>query len=459
MSSYWTFILFALSCLVMIPLLDFIFRFFSFPKKGETKYFKDKQGRIVIYHGVNICNYSKWTPDNLPWHTVGDYQKLKEHGFNLVRFLIFWEALEPEKGKYNSDYIAKVKKHIAQLNDLGINVMLDLHQDLFHRKFNGDGFPDWALPPEEIPYKPNKIWFFNYFKKAVRSSYNNFWKASELKSRYASLVRYVKDEFNGCSNVIGLDVMNEPFPILSKLPWFEQTILSDFYLRIGIESLGNKINNFKNFYEPAIWCSAGIPTYVKAYTGGGYIPHYYPPFGNNPGSSYGWLSRFFTKYGLRSKSREAQKFNSPYIIGEFGISEGVENRIDGIEDFCTEADKYQMSWCWWTYDKENDSSMGLLDIAGKPNETMKVLSRPYPQKIAGTDPMYRIEEGQLYLEYTDDCGVEAPTEIFIPGKVISIKTNTFYHSNPFGGVCNGGVIKFYNRMKGKQVIKITWQYI
>jgi hypothetical protein len=69
----------------------------------NSDFFHDDVGRIQIYHGVNICNYSKWSKDRLPWHTIKEYKLLKESGFNLVRFLIYWDAIEPCRYK-TKDY-------------------------------------------------------------------------------------------------------------------------------------------------------------------------------------------------------------------------------------------------------------------------------------------------------------------------------------------------------------------
>ena len=37
-------------------------------------------------------------------------------------------------------------------NKHGIYVLLDAHQDLFNRKFCGEGFPDWAINRTNFPF-------------------------------------------------------------------------------------------------------------------------------------------------------------------------------------------------------------------------------------------------------------------------------------------------------------------
>jgi endoglycosylceramidase len=452
MNTYVLFILGLSVYFIGIPVVRFICRFFSFPKKGENKYFLDKEGRIQIFHGVNICNNAKWVDERLPWHSDREYQMLKDHGFNIVRFLIFWEAIEPEQGKYNTEYILKVKEHINKLNDLGITVLLDLHQDVYNKKFLGNGFPDWTLPKEEYPFEPQKEWYMNYLQKAVIESYKHFWKSEELKRSYIAMLLFVQDQFTDMSNVIGIDVMNEPMPPLPFFFNFEKRTLVDFYRDIAFNAVGRD-HKIPFFFEPAIQTSAGIPSDLDGNsikTWKKYIPHYYPPLSHYSGT-YGKLGKFLMMIALRAKAREAQIVRSPYIIGEIGISKQVKNCFDCIADFINLADKYHMSWTWWSYDKENHDVQGLLDNEGNPNAVMESLTCPYPQRIAGTDPVYYIKGNQFYLEYYSDMSIETPTEIYIPGKMDSIISNTTWEDT------GSGVRKFYAKEKGKQTIDIIWQ--
>ena len=451
MNSYLYFIAVVLIFFLGIPVIRFIYRFFRAPKKGETKYFQDSHGRICIFRGANVCNASKTTEDMLPWHTEKEYKLFKEYGFNVIRFLVFWEAIEPEKGKYNEDYILKVRNHIRLLNTLGINVIVDIHQDLFNKKFTGNGFPNWALPEGDYKFTPQKDWFMNYFQEAVIKSYKNFWKSKALQQKYVDMVVYVHEHVKDFSNVLGIDVMNEPFPTLPFIFMFEKNALSDLYHSIQLE-LAGKSNRLPIFFEPAIQTSAGIPSYVHCWGAKRYIPHYYPPFCHNKGV-YRAIDSLLMAVGIRAKAREAQLYSSPFIVGEFGVGKDVKNRFNAIHDFLNISDKYGMSWTWYTYDKEEHSTQGMLDDYGNPNAIMNLLSRPFPHYIAGTNPVFYNEVDKFYLEYDNTDDIKAPTEIYIPGVVVDVKTNTTFVTDD----SNRSVVKFYNKEPGKQTIRITWQ--
>jgi len=265
MISYLYFFAALIVLVVIVPGIRFVQRSFRVPKKGESNYFRDSHGRIQIFRGVNVCNASKNSEDMLPWHTEKEYRMLKEHGFNVVRFLVFWEAIEPEEDKYDEDYISKLKDHIKILNGLGISVIIDIHQDLFNKKFGGNGFPDWALPSNLPKYTPQSPWYMNYFQKAVIASYKNFWKSEKLQQKYVDMVVYLHEKIKELPNILGIDIMNEPYPTLPFIFSFEKNRLSHLYQDIQM-SLPNE-NRLPLFFEPAIQSSLGLPSYVKCFGG------------------------------------------------------------------------------------------------------------------------------------------------------------------------------------------------
>jgi endoglycosylceramidase len=438
--------------IISILIITILWRFFSSPEKNKNKYFTDNFGRLTFHRGVNVCNYSKWAYNNLPWHTREDYLKLKYHGFNLVRFLVFWEAIEPVKDAYDRAYIEKVRDHIRILNELGISVIIDIHQDLYNRKFTGNGFPDWALPEKNYPFKPQKNWFMNYFQKAVKESYKHFWRNEDLKKKYVRLLGFIEYQFKNEPNVIGIDVMNEPFPVLPFIFNFEKGTLANFYRYITYECK-DKEYTLPFFFEPGIWTSTGIPTYLLdtlKTTKNIIIPHYYPPFCHQKGN-FNWFNKWLMTMSIKLKASEAQKACSPYIIGEFGMSVGVKNRIEGIKHFMELADRYHLSWTWWSFDKDEHSAQGLLDSIGNPNEVMKALTHAYPQKIAGSNPIFYNKGNKFYLEYTSDVDYGAPTEIYVPGKMLYITSDMTYTEKP------GGIFEFDSFKIGKHTIEIIWQ--
>ena len=131
----------------------------------DTKFIKDQNGAVRIFHGMNVSY--KERPEYLPipddsqgWEKAfseKDAALLQSLGFNFIRLSIFWEGVEPARGQYNSAYIEQVKRVMDVCEKFGIAVLLDLHQDAGSRKYCGEGMPDWAVRDLEFPKPLNKM--------------------------------------------------------------------------------------------------------------------------------------------------------------------------------------------------------------------------------------------------------------------------------------------------------------
>lgn len=390
-------------------------KFFVTADKRQC-YARDANGRIIIWHGVNVSNYSKAAPF-LPWQTKEDFTRLKEWGFNFVRYLVFWQAVEPTEGNYDIVYIQKTKERLQWLNDLGIDVMLDVHQDLYTTRFTGNGFPDWTVHDGGVPFNQRTPWNLNYFEPAVINSYNWFWKDMELQTRYIKMVNFLLSNFD--NNIVGIDVMNEPF--LGTTCSFEKSVLTYFYNQIhNMMIRGNY--KARMFFEPMIYTSAGIPSALNFYPNlnGVYAPHYYDAFCHE-GGNYDMAARWRLKRSLDIKRQEANNFLSPLLFGEFGISPSIKNYLRYIKDFVTLANN--ISWCYYTYDRTALDDFGIIDNDGKILPAGVMLQVIYPQRIAGNNPSMTDTDTEFILEYDVDKNIKGNTEIFIPFKGITIHEN------------------------------------
>ena len=446
----------------------------------KTKPILDSQGRITIYHGINVANNAKHSEGHLPWQTKEDLVKLKSWGFNLVRYLVFWEALEPTEGNIDMDYIGKTKERLQWLQELGIDVIIDIHQDVYGPKLTGNGFPEWATNDEGIPFTEQQPWNANYLEPAVIAAYKNFWNSDPWKKRYVEIVQIVFTNFaDPFDNVLGVDIMNEPFPIIS--PDFVKAIKDKKITEVKVKYL-KEIANFernyldklyedvsanvktqkKFFFEPVIYTSSGIPSRLKFKPGSNwvYYPHYYDPFchENKP---YGEANEKLMEASSIIKVIEASKrFKTPILYGEWGIGQKVGNFEKYITDFCNLADKFNYGWTYYCYDPGHPFSP--IDADKKETPQLKALMRPYPQKISGTNPKFSLEGNVFELTYNADSTDKEPTVIFVPGNyyktMLSDTEQCTFKVETEGHYLNeNNYITYYNDIsKKKQTIKITW---
>src|SRR6185437_6127693 len=81
-----------------------------------------------------------------------DAQFLQDNGFNVVRLDILWEAVEPQPGVFNTDYLNSVEHTIQMLANHGIHVILNMHQNGYSDVLaqGGDGAPGWAIQTDGV---------------------------------------------------------------------------------------------------------------------------------------------------------------------------------------------------------------------------------------------------------------------------------------------------------------------
>jgi endoglycosylceramidase len=444
------------------------------PTPKNKYHIKDTKGRTLIYHGLNVSNFSKHNGQNfyLPWQTDEDYKKLNEWGFNLVRFLIFWHAAEPLEGAISQTYFDKVIEQINKLKSLGIDVVIDLHQDLYgpvpELNYTGNGFPAWTANTNNEPFIEQAKWSDNYLQPAMLACYSNFWKSESLQAKYVEFVKKCYTSFDSLSNVVGFDLMNEPFPALPSnikeltttkelyliketskdLIKFERETLPKFYDKIQKMVLENRFRK-PIWFEPAIWTSSGIPSILnfKPNIPAIFTPHYYD-LKVHEGKPYSKLAKKIMKQEIKGTLLNAKKFKTPIVFGEFGAPSTSEGYLDYLNDFLTLTDKSNISWIYFTYDNH---PFGVL-TNGEETQQLKKLIRIYPRKIAGSNFKFNTVDNCFTLTYnhTLDCN----TEIFIPEtKAIIIKINDkIIRAN-----LNDKSRIFGWNQKGKTKIEITYR--
>ena len=122
------------------------------PIEDGTYFVRDDDGRVVILRGMNIMSSAKGHPERLPDLQAEDVERYARlWGFNVVRYLIFWDAVEPSPGEYDGAYFDKTEERLDWFADNGVYVILDMHQDVYAARFCCDGAPEWAIEDDELP--------------------------------------------------------------------------------------------------------------------------------------------------------------------------------------------------------------------------------------------------------------------------------------------------------------------
>ncbi|MEK3889988.1 glycoside hydrolase family 5 protein [Bacillus sp. FSL K6-3431] len=178
--------------------------------------FTDIFGRQVLLHGINmVCKDAKqnyigdWGED--------DFKKIQSWGFNVIRFGVIWDGLEPEPGSYNDSYIEELRHLIQLAHKKNLYIILDMHQDLYSSVY-ASGAPYWATFTDGETYEPGHVWSDAYlFNGAVHRAFDHFWSNTPapdeigIQDHFVQAWGYLVEKLHNEPNIIGYDIINEPF--------------------------------------------------------------------------------------------------------------------------------------------------------------------------------------------------------------------------------------------------------
>src|SRR4051812_12426672 len=139
---------------------------------------------------------------------------LAHEGYTTVRLGVIYGAVEPQPGVYDDAYLARIARTVRVLGRHGIVSLLDFHQDLYSERFQGEGWPDWAVMDDGLPATPQLGFPANYLgMPALNRAFDHFWaNDGGLQDAYAKAWAHVAARFAGNPDVLGYDLLNEPWP-------------------------------------------------------------------------------------------------------------------------------------------------------------------------------------------------------------------------------------------------------
>lgn len=404
----------------------------------------DRSGRVVIGTGLNLI--VKGAPFRPEHFTATDAAFLANQGFTFARIGFIWEAVEPRPGVYDDAYIQKIAGLDHLLGQYGIHTLVDFHQDSYSSKYGGDGAPAWAAQDDGLCVPSIAA---TCGVVAASHAFQHFWDNDPapdgvgLMDHYVRAWQHVLPFLKDSSNVIGLDVFNEPTPGIDSgcvgfapCPPFEQQTLPAFYDRMATAIHAVDPRHLV-VYEPAPEAanvSTSLPTSVTRAAQVGFSYHVYvrdcglAPEPLTPTA----VAVQRAKCGLEDAAAidagldYAVRAGLPVTMGEWG---DATNDVDIAQMVDLMAGRF-LGWAEWSYYSTIASAApGLLIDDTKPPSAGNVRQRrldalvsPHPTEIAGTPRSYAFDrDGRVMtLSYsTAPAGSlrlarNAATRIFVP---------------------------------------------
>jgi len=407
---------------------------------ADPAWITDGQGGVLILHGFNVNTGGKGAEGRIVPLEDADLTRLATHWrMNVARFLIFWDALEPAPGQIDAGYLERVAEQVDRLHAAGLAVMLDMHQDVYARRFCCDGAPEWAIRDDGLPFEMQAAWFANYLQPAVKRAFDNFWAddrdaRADLQDHYAAAWAAVAARFRDHPGVIGFDLMDEPHPGsdldpiellckdnpgVSSHVAFDQEDLGPFYQRV-IDAIRAVDPDHWIFFEPRYGAPGlGMPSYLPVLTDPrpgaarvAYAPHLYSLTAEASGVYDLDQDRTVAKWEAE-RTKELERQPMPLLLGEFGFDHGVTNARTYLADVLAMIDRLRGGWAWWDY---SSGSWGFHTPEGEDKPLTDLLVRPYPRRVAGV-PLswsWQPEERVFTLRWEDRAGVTGPTRVSLP---------------------------------------------
>ncbi len=194
----------------------------------------DAEGRTVTLRGANLNalgDYYQADPDLPPVlpPTDADWDAMAANGFSVVRLIVHWSKLEPERGTFDEAYVAEIREAVDAAARRGIYTVIDLHQDAWgkaiatpdgvecpegkERAIGWDGAPEWAtLTDGADTCRPEG---YREGAPAVAAAFTSFYENRDgIRDAFVATVSKLAATFADEPAVAGYDLFNEPNKVL-----------------------------------------------------------------------------------------------------------------------------------------------------------------------------------------------------------------------------------------------------
>ena len=335
--------------------------------KSQTPAITDDQSRTVLLRGANLNTLGDYyqanpeMPTKIP-ASQQDYAEMASLGFNVVRLVLSWSALEPTRGQLDPTYLETIRTHVGYAKSQGIYTVLDMHQDawgkyiastqadqcgFFEPAIGWDGAPAWATITDGA--STCRFPGLREMSPAVARAFENFWRNRDgIQDALIDTWAKLAAEFATEPAVAGYDLLNEPNFGLSV--GFSQTLMmGSFYTKAlrAIRKAETAAEGFHHiaFFEPSVeWSAFGTTLWPIGFflfdSNIVFAPHLYS----------GSITVIGTiESGYAHAAQAARFYRTPFWSGEWGwFGEGAETEAS-VWRYAQMEDQYQIGGAVWQW--------------------------------------------------------------------------------------------------------------
>jgi endoglycosylceramidase len=366
----------------------------------DGRWFLDADGRVVLFHGVNLVEKFPATDPPTPAEAgfdADDAAFLRDQGFNVVRLGVVFSAVMPQPGVIDQDYVDSIAATVRVLSDAEIYVQLDMHQDGFGPLVHGNGFPAWATLTDGLPNPVVGFPAYYVQNPALQRAFDNFWLNADgpdgvpLQTHYATALAAVAAEVADEERVLGYDTMNEPWPgtdwtsCVLGCPDIEQARLAPFAERMTAAIRAVDDDAFV-FTEPFVLFNFGQSDTSLSGFGAPASGLSFHVYALDPAGDEQAIDRAIA----------ASAAGDAIIATEFGATNdpATLHRLTGA------LDTRLVPWIFWAYNENV-----IIDLEEPPSPenvrapVVAALARPYPTATNGLPVASTYDPDTRVLEY------------------------------------------------------------
>ncbi|UDY34775.1 glycoside hydrolase family 5 protein [Dermatobacter hominis] len=328
----------------------------------------DDRGRQVLLRGANVNalgEYAQADADTEPTAPVTDedWDAMAANGFSVVRLIMSWSRLEPERGTVDQDYVAEVREAVEAANDRGIYVVLDVHQDAWgmasatpegtacpagtEPSIGWDGAPEWATitdgattcraPGSERESAP-----------AVQAAFANLYANTDgIADRLTEVWATIAEEFADVPGVAGYDLINEPNAVapqeqnqVAYSQWIQRTIDA---IRAAEAGAGERAAPKPVFAEPLQLYPLPYNALLSQYIQDPnlvFAPHNYAESINDI---------LTVEQTFAIDQQGADDLHAALWIGEYGFWDTSAETLEVATRYAAEEDRRVVGGTWWQW--------------------------------------------------------------------------------------------------------------
>lgn len=443
----------------------------------------DDRGREVLLRGANVNSLGEyWQGD--PGHeptiplSDDDWDEMASRGFSVIRLIVTWSRIAPERGEIDQDYLDAVDAYVTAAAEHGMYTVIDMHQDAYSatiatedadecpdgsRPGKGwDGAPDWATITDGLS---TCVTGDRNTAPAVVAAWNHFYDNTDgIRDEFTAAWGAIAERFAGRPEVAGYDILNEPEvsrPAAELTPLYEAVVADS----IGAIRAAESSAAFEHIVivEPAI--PAGDPSFGIIVPDPERIGH---P-GNVVAGPHNYAESIIDGITIEQMNDLflliADDIGVPLWIGEYGFWDRSDATLDRIDRYAADEDANMLGGAWWQWRQGcgdphsidwGEPAVGEVthlnivecpgDVDLGPNdEFLSVLGRAYPRAAPGrvTELVSTHETGRLRL-----AGTDAPT-----GEQLIVWTPTRARSHRIDGT--GLKHLWSHRVPGGRIVTAT----